>query len=101
MKTGTPFRNSFDYRQDKDTTDYLISTQIMLYLWNQDATVSMLAYATGWPKQTIRWYTWGLEKSGLLWKVERAYCKISGRRAWYLTTNPDKALSVSPDNKPQ
>jgi hypothetical protein len=33
-----------------------------------------------------------LEKVGRIWEIEKKYCKKTGFRAWYLTTNPEKAI---------
>jgi hypothetical protein len=53
------------------------------------ATASMVSQATGVPQKSICRYKRDLEKQGLLYEVEKRFCKITGFRAWYLTTNPE------------
>jgi hypothetical protein len=55
----------------------------------------MVSDATGIPKRSICKYKRNLEKSGLLWEIEKTYCKITGFKAWYLTTDPGKATNHS------
>ena len=59
------------------------------YLKQYTATASMVAKATGIPQKSICRYKRYYEKLGLLYEVEKKLCKITGFRAWYLTTNPD------------
>lgn len=62
---------------------------IFLYLKNNIATATMVSEATGIPQKSICRYKRDLEKHGKLMEVEKRFCKITGFRAWYLTTNPN------------
>jgi hypothetical protein len=57
------------------------------YLNTCVATASMVAADTKIPQKNICRYKRWLEKAGLLWQVENEKCKITGYKAWYLTTN--------------
>lgn len=83
--------NPLHKRQCKDT--YFKSQQrtIFQYLQKHIATASMVAAATGIPQKNICRYKRDLEKAGRIWEVEKKLCKQTGFKAWYLTTNPDKA----------
>ncbi len=59
------------------------------YLKENTATASMVAEATGVPQKSICRYKRDLEKQGLLYEVEKRFCKLTGFRAWYLTTNAE------------
>ena len=59
------------------------------YLKQHTATASMVAIVTGVPQKSICRYKRYYEKLGLLYEVEKKLCKITGFRAWYLTTNPE------------
>ncbi|WP_242916323.1 hypothetical protein [Pontibacter liquoris] len=54
----------------------------------------MVAAATGIPQTTICRYKSDLEKAGKLWEVTKAPCKLTGFKAYYLTTNKDKAMQA-------
>jgi len=60
---------------------------IFEYLKNHIITASMLSEATNIPQKSICRYKRDLEKQGLLFEVEKTYCKLTGFKAWYLTTN--------------
>lgn len=64
---------------------------IFLYLKEHVATASMVSEATGIPQKNICRYKRDLEKAGRLWEIEKKNCKETGFKAWYLTTNPEKA----------
>lgn len=64
---------------------------IFQYLQEHIATASMVADATGIYQKNICRYKRDLEKAGRLWEIEKKLCKKTGFKAWYLTTNPDKA----------
>lgn len=81
---------SLHNRQGEDTTTLTQKENIFRYLQEYTATNSMISYATGIPKRSICKYKRNLEKSGLLWEIEKTYCKITGFKAWYLTTDPGK-----------
>ena len=60
---------------------------IFYFLKVNTATASMVTEATGVPQKSICRYKRDLEKQGLLYEVVKKHCKITGFRAWYLTTN--------------
>ncbi|MDI5899646.1 hypothetical protein, partial [Flavobacterium yafengii] len=62
---------------------------IFHYLKNHTATASMVSKSTGIPQKCICRYKRDLELSGLLYEVVKKRCKLTGFKAWYLTTNPD------------
>lgn len=64
---------------------------IFTYLQEHVATASMVTDATGVPQKCITRYKRDLEKAGQLWEVLKTYCKKTGHRAYYLTTDPTKA----------
>ena len=75
-------------------SDFKSQLQILVeYLRKCVATASMVTEQTGDPQKNICRYKRALEKAGLLWKVERKPCIVTRYRAWYLTTDPDKAPS--------
>lgn len=63
---------------------------IFNYLQNTIATASMVSKATGIAQKNICRYKADLQKRNLLFEVYKRTCKITGYKAWYLTTN--KAL---------
>lgn len=74
--------------------DKLFKTQletIFHYLQEHIATASMVSAATGVPQKNICRYKRDLEKTGQLWEIEKKECKKTGFKAWYLTTDPNKA----------
>ena len=75
-------------------SDFKSQLQILVeYLRKYVATASMVTQQTGVPQKNICRYKRDLEKAGMLWQVERKPCKVTRYRAWYLTTDPDKAPS--------
>lgn len=83
--------NAFIEAQPKDS-HYLNQLQTIFgYLQEHIATASMVTEATGVPQKCITRYKRDLEKAGKLWEVEKKFCKKTGFKAWYLTTDPDKA----------
>lgn len=58
------------------------------YLQIRAATASMISKATGVPHKNICRYKRLLERSGKLSQLVRSKCKLTGSKAWYLTTNP-------------
>jgi len=75
----------------KDNTHLNQLQTIFQYLQEHIATASMVTDATGVPQKCITRYKRDLEKAGRLWEITKAYCKKTGFKAWYLSTNPDKA----------
>jgi len=61
---------------------------ILEYLQNTVATASMVADATGVPQKNICRYKRDLEQAGKLVEVKKGVCKLTGFRAWYITTDP-------------
>jgi hypothetical protein len=83
--------NPLHKRQGKDT-DFLSQLKtIFQFLKEHVATASMVSAATGIPQKNICRYKRDLEKAGRLWEIEKKLCKMTGFKAWYLTTNPDLA----------
>ncbi len=83
--------NPLHKRQGKDTEFKTQLKTIFQYLQEHIATASMVSVATGIPQKNICRYKRDLEKAGRLWEIEKKLCKHTGFKAWYLTTNPDKA----------
>lgn len=81
--------------QNKDTSRRTQIKTIFEYLKNQTATASMITQATGIPQKNICRYKRDLEKAGILWEIERKTCKVTGFKAWFLTTDAKKAPSQS------
>lgn len=82
-------------RQDKGNIHLTQLKTIFLYLEEHIATASMVADATGIYQKNICRYKRDLEKAGRIWEVEKKPCKKTGFKAWYLTTNPNYAPSIS------
>jgi hypothetical protein len=83
--------NPFNKSQSEGTKRNTQEQTIFQYLLEIDATASMVADATGVPQKNICRYKRDLEKAGRIWELEKKYCKKTGFRAWYLTTNPERA----------
>jgi hypothetical protein len=81
--------------QGKDTTHATQLKTIFQYLLDHVATASMVTHATGVPQKCITRYKRDLEKSGMLWEVEKKVCQHTGFKAWYITTNPELCNSAS------
>jgi len=78
-------------RQSEGNSNSTQLKTIFEYLQVHVATASMVTDATGVPQKCITRYKRDLEKVGRLWEIEKTYCKHTGFKAWYLTTNPSKA----------
>lgn len=61
------------------------------YLKDHVATGSMVCDALGIPHKNFTWFKWDYEKANRLWEVVQKRCQKTGRKAWYLTTDPEKA----------
>lgn len=83
--------SSFAGNGSKDSIDNNQLQTIFQYLFENIATASMVAETTGVYQKNICRYKRDLEKTGRLWEIEKKHCKKTGFKAWYLTTNPDKA----------
>jgi hypothetical protein len=80
-------RKSFEKGQGKNK-QYRNQTKIIFnYLLKHTATNTMISKATGIPQKNICRIKRNLEKRELLFEVEKKLCKITGFRAYYLTTN--------------
>lgn len=86
---NTQSLNSFSSEQGKDKLFQNQKITIFQYLKQYTATASMVTDATGVPQKSICRYKRDLEKQNLLYEVVKSQCKLTGFRAWYLTTNPD------------
>ena len=73
--------------QSKDTTVLNQQQTIFHYLSEHIVTATMVSVATGVPQKNICRYKKDLEKKGLLKEIEKKTCKITGFKAWYITTN--------------
>ncbi|HRP55236.1 hypothetical protein [Agriterribacter sp.] len=78
-------------RQSEGNTPFSQLQTIFQYLQEHIATASMVTDATGVPQKCITRYKRDLEKAGRIWELEKKPCKKTGFKAWYLTTDPDKA----------
>lgn len=64
-----------------------------IYLLKHTATGTMAAVATGIAQKKNCRYKRQLENDGLLCQIKQAVCKVTGCKAFYLTTNPNKLRS--------
>ncbi len=77
--------------QSEDSAQFNQLQTIFEYLRKNVATASMVADATGIYQKNICRYKRDLEKAGRLWELNKAVCKKTGFKSWYLTTDPQKA----------
>jgi len=75
--------------QSKDTTAKNQLQNIFQYLSKHVATATMVSIETGVPQKNICRYKKNLENRGLLKEIEKKECKVTGFKAWYITTNPE------------
>ena len=68
---------------------------IFQFLKDNIATASMVADATGVYQKNICRYKRDLEKAGRIWEIKKDVCQKTGFKAWYLTTDPNKAPNCS------
>lgn len=87
------YQNNLSKSQGEDKGKIGQLKTIFDYLQTHIATASMVSHATGVPQKNITRYKRDLEKSNLLWEVEKSICKKTGFKAWYLTTEPNHAPS--------
>jgi hypothetical protein len=90
-KTLNTPSNSLHKSESKDSSFPNQLQTIFQYLKVNIATASMVSDATKVPQKNICRYKRDLEKAGQLWEVSKAYCKKTGFKAWYLTTDERKA----------
>ncbi|MDD4575277.1 MAG: hypothetical protein PHI36_02500 [Bacteroidales bacterium] len=101
MSKNTTTPEVFLNQQSKDTKKVATTetkkrkfTQIQQYynyLLSNVATNSMCSDALGIPQKNLTRYKREFEKNNLLWEVFKAHCKLTGFKASFLTTNPEKA----------
>ena len=91
MKKGTTHMSDTLLSQDKDNGSTNQIQTIFQYLQEHVATASMVSAETGVPQKCITRYKRDLENAGMLWEIERKDCQHTGFKAWYITTDPDKA----------
>ena len=84
-----------DAEQNKDNSRRTQVKTIFEYLKIHTATASMITQVTGIPQKNICRYKRDFEKAGILWEIERKTCKVTGFKAWYLTTDAGKAPGQS------
>lgn len=75
---------------DKDKLKDLFISQertIFQYLQIHTATASMVSSVLNIPQKNITRYKRNLEQRGLLYEVEKKLCKVTGFKAWYLSTS--------------
>ena len=75
---------------DKDILKHLFISQertIFQYLQIHTATASMVSSVLNIPQKNITRYKRNLEQRGLLYEVEKKLCKVTGFKAWYLSTS--------------
>lgn len=91
MKDKLTPGNALNKVQSKDKLRFNQLQTIFQYLENNIATASMIEAATGIYQKNICRYKRDLEKAGKLWEVSKGYCKRTGFKACYLSTNPKLA----------
>jgi hypothetical protein len=89
MENNHNFSPNKGHCKDTELFNQLIT--IFQYLQKHTATASMVSAATGVPQKNICRYKIDLEKVGRLWEIEKKTCRKTGFKAWYLTTDPEKA----------
>jgi predicted transcriptional regulator len=95
VKTLKTPSNSLHKEQSKDNRHLTQLKTIFQYLQDNIATASMVTDATGVPQKCITRYKRDLERAGYLWEVTKTYCKKTGFKAWYLTTDETKVPNHS------
>lgn len=89
--TQTPAKSLLN-TDSKDRLKDLFKTQektIFHFLQHHTATASMVSKYTGIPQKNICRYKRDLEQRGLLFEIEKKLCKVTGFKAWFLSTNPN------------
>lgn len=94
-KTSITSQTNLHKRYSKDNSHATQLKTIFQYLQKHVATASMVSHATNVPQKCICRYKRDLEKSCLLWEVKKAPCKLTGFKAYYLTTNPKLATKAN------
>ena len=86
-----PLHHNDKSNESKDNLHVTQLRTIFQYLQTHIATASMVTEATGVPQKCICRYKRDLQQSGRLWEVKKDFCEHTGHRAYYLTTDPEKA----------
>lgn len=81
---------------DRDKDNKFISQlkTVYRYLTSNTATASMVSDATGIQQKNITRYKRDLENWGHLKQIKKDRCSVTGRRAWYLTTNKELFITT-------
>ena len=84
-------QSMYSPKLDKGKDNYHKTQLITIFLYLKDhvATASMVSAATGIAQKCVTRYKRDMELAGRLWEVRRDYCKHTGHKAWYLTTDPE------------
>lgn len=80
--------NPFHNRRSKGKAQATELQTIFHFLYENEATASMVELVTGIHHKNICRYKSDLQKQGLLWETKKDHCKRTGYKAYYLTTNP-------------
>lgn len=94
MKSNIKGSNQYG-KHSKDTKFISELRAFKFYLKEHTATASMISIQTNISHKNICRYKQRLERAGLLWVVEKGYCIVTGYKAQYLTTDPNKAPMCS------
>jgi len=92
MKTNksNSFNKSFQKGLQSKNTILESQTKIIFqYLLEHTVTNTMVSFATNVSQKNICRIKRNLEKEGKLQEVEKKLCKITGHKAYYLTTNKE------------
>lgn len=85
-------KSKIPVNQEISTDSYFESQKKVFYNYLNDnvATASMVSKATGIPHKNICRYKSQLQKEDMLWQLYKIKCKVTGHKAWYLTTNEER-----------
>lgn len=92
MTNNNQSLDSFGEEQSKDKGNPTQLKTIFNYWFENTVTASMVADATGIPQKNICRYKRDLEIAGKLFEIVKKECVNTGFKAWYITTNPNKAI---------
>lgn len=87
-------KNNPHNRHDKDSHFEQQIRIFRTYLKNHTATCTMASEATGIPQKCLTRYKRTLQRAGQLIELFTSECKITGRKAAYLTTNENLIKSL-------
>jgi len=86
-KQSNSLNKSFEKGQGKNTSFQTQEKTIFHFLLKNTATNTMISYATGIAQKNICRAKRNFEKEGKLQELSRGFCKITGHKAYYLSTN--------------